>query len=101
TPAWKSLVAQDAVEEEIYAELQGSRYARVLFNTEFLGFEETPDGIVAHTQPMGCGTDQWWNAKYLIAADGAGSRTRRAAGIEMNGPATLAVMSNEYWKGDL
>src|SRR5918998_1526598 len=28
TPAWKSLVAQDAVEEEIYAELRGSRHAR-------------------------------------------------------------------------
>ena len=101
TPAWKSLVAQDAVEEEIYAELQGSPYARVLFNTEFLGFEETADGVTVRTGPIGGGTEQWWNAKYLIAADGAGSRTRRAAGIEMQGPATLAVMSNEYWKGDL
>lgn len=101
TPAWKSLVAQDAVEEEIYAELQGSRYARVLFDTEFLGFEETADGVLAHTQSTGSAKDEWWNAKYLIAADGAGSRTRRAAGIEMIGPSTLAVMSNEYWRGDL
>ncbi|MEA2738081.1 MAG: putative polyketide hydroxylase [Acetobacteraceae bacterium] len=101
TPAWKSLVAQDAVEEEIYAELQGSKYARVLFNTEFLGFEETADGVTVRIASTGNGADQWWNARYLIAADGAGSRTRRAAGIEMQGPATLAVMSNEYWKGDL
>ncbi len=41
------------------------------------------------------------SATYLIAADGAGSRTRRSAGIEMVGPATLAVMSNEYWRADL
>jgi 2-polyprenyl-6-methoxyphenol hydroxylase-like FAD-dependent oxidoreductase len=101
TPAWKSLVAQDAVEEEIYAELQRSRHARVLFNTEFLGFEENADGVTVRTRPTAGGEEQWWEAQWLIAADGAGSRTRRAAGIEMQGPATLAVMSNEYWKGDL
>src|SRR3954470_7050911 len=101
TPAWKSLVAQDAVEEEIYAELQRSSHARVLFNTEFLGFEEGAEGVIVRTRPTAGGEEQWWEAQWLIAADGAGSRTRRAAGIEMQGPATLAVMSNEYWRGDL
>ena len=42
-----------------------------------------------------------WTATYLIAADGAGSQTRRSAGIDMVGPPTLAVMSNEYWRADL
>ncbi len=37
----------------------------------------------------------------MIAADGAGSQTRRSAGIDMVGPSTLAVMSNEYWRADL
>jgi len=101
TPAWKSLVAQDAVEEEIYAELTRAQHARVLFNTEFLGFEAHPDGVTVETRPAAGGASSWWRAKWLIAADGAGSRTRRAAGIEMQGPATLAVMSNEYWKADL
>jgi putative polyketide hydroxylase/tetracenomycin A2 monooxygenase-dioxygenase len=101
TPAWKSLVAQDAVEEEIYAELQGSPYARVLFSTEFVGFEESADGVAVRTRPTDRGEERWWHAKYIIAADGAGSGTRRNAGIEMQGPSTLAVMSNEYWKGDL
>jgi 2-polyprenyl-6-methoxyphenol hydroxylase-like FAD-dependent oxidoreductase len=101
TPAWKSLVAQDAVEEEIYAELQGSRFVRVMFDTEFLGFEEGADGVAVRVAPAAGGPEKVWSAKYLIAADGAGSRTRRAAGIEMEGPATIAVMSNEYWKGDL
>src|SRR4029453_7758267 len=45
TPAWKSLVAQDAVEEEIYRVVKASRHATVLFSTEFLSFVETPDGI--------------------------------------------------------
>lgn len=101
TPAWKSLVAQDAVEEEIHAELQASRHARVLFSTECLGFEESADGVTVRTRPTSGGEETWFRAKWLIAADGAGSGTRRAAGIEMEGPSTLAVMSNEYWKGDL
>lgn len=101
TPAWKSLVAQDAVEEEIYAELQRSKHVRVLFSTEVLGFEEGPEGVSVRTRPADGGPERWFSAQWLIAADGAGSGTRRAAGIEMQGPSTLAVMSNEYWKGDL
>ena len=101
TPAWKSLVAQDAVEEEIYRVVEKSRHAKVHFSTEFVGFEETPDGIVAETRVVGSGKSQRWQAKYLIAADGAGSQTRRAADIEMIGPASLAVLLNEYWRADL
>ncbi|GGC28487.1 FAD-dependent oxidoreductase [Siccirubricoccus deserti] len=101
TPAWKSLVAQDAVEEEIHAELQRSRHTRLLFSTEVLGFEEGPDGVTVRTRPTEGGEERWFRAQWVIAADGAGSGTRRAAGIEMQGPSTLAVMSNEYWKGDL
>jgi len=101
TPAWKSLVAQDAVEEEIYAELQQSPHARVLFSTEVVGFEEGPDGVSVRTRPTEGGEERWFRAQWIIAADGAGSGTRRAAGIEMQGPSTIAVMSNEYWKGDL
>ena len=101
TPAWKSLVAQDAVEEEIYEDLKSSRHARVFFSTEFLGFEESAEGVTVRTRPTDGGPETAWTAKFLIAADGAGSGTRRAAGIDMAGPSTLAVMSNEYWKGDL
>ncbi|HTB44945.1 MAG TPA: FAD-dependent monooxygenase [Acetobacteraceae bacterium] len=101
TPAWKSLVAQDAVEEEIYADLRRSKYARVLFDTEFVSLEEDADGVTVQTRPVDGGEPQWWHARYVIAADGAGSGTRRATGIAMRGPTTLAVMSNEYWRADL
>lgn len=100
TPAWKSLVAQDAVEEEILRVIDGSPHVRVLFNTECESFEETNDGVRVHARSSNGETTTFY-ATYLIAADGAGSRTRRAAGIEMVGPSTLAVMANEYWRGDL
>jgi len=101
TPAWKSLVAQDAVEEEIYKVIAHSNLVQVHFSTEFLGFEEVEDGVVCEIRSVETGRSERWHAKYLLACDGAGSQTRRSAGIDMVGPATLAVMLNEYWRGDL
>lgn len=101
TPAWKSLVAQDAVEGEILRVVERSQHVTVLFNTEWELFEETNSGVRIKTRSSVTGETEEWHATYLIAADGAGSRTRRAAGIDMVGPSTLAVMSNEYWRADL
>ena len=41
TPSWKSLAAQDVVEEEIYRVIEDSPHTKVLFSTEFVSFEET------------------------------------------------------------
>jgi 2-polyprenyl-6-methoxyphenol hydroxylase-like FAD-dependent oxidoreductase len=101
TPAWKSLVAQDAVEEEIYKVIAHSNLVQVHFSTECVGFEEAEDGVTCEIRSVETGRSERWHAKYLLACDGAGSQTRRGAGIEMVGPATLAVMLNEYWRGDL
>ena len=89
TPAWKSLVAQDAVEEEIYKVIEHSNLVQVHFSTEFVGFEEVEDGVICEVRSVDTGRTEHWHAKYLLACDGAGSRTRRSAGIEMVGPATL------------
>ncbi|MBV8653165.1 MAG: FAD-dependent monooxygenase, partial [Alphaproteobacteria bacterium] len=101
THAWKSLVAQDAVEEEIYKVIEHSNLVQVHFSTEFVGFEEVEDGVVCEIRSVETGRTERWHAGYLLACDGAGSQTRRRAEIEMVGPATLAVMLNEYWRGDL
>jgi 2-polyprenyl-6-methoxyphenol hydroxylase-like FAD-dependent oxidoreductase len=101
TPAWKSLVAQDAVEEEIYKIIEHSNLVQVNFSTEFVAFEEVKDGVICEMRSVDTGRTEHWHAKYLLACDGASSHTRRSAGIEMEGPATLAVIQNEYWRGDL
>jgi 2-polyprenyl-6-methoxyphenol hydroxylase-like FAD-dependent oxidoreductase len=101
TPAWKALVAQDAVEEEIYKVIAHSNLVQVHFSTEFVGFEEIEDGVVCEIRSVETGRNERWHARYVLACDGAGSGTRRRAGIEMVGPAALAVMLNEYWRGDL
>lgn len=98
---WKCLVAQDVVEEELYAALQESPYATVVHSSECIGVEQDADGVVAQVRSSDGGEPWTINAKYAIAADGAGSQIRRQAGIEMKGPATLAVMANDYWRADL
>ena len=100
TPAWKSIVAQDVVEEELLRVLAGSKHVRVLFGEEFVDLRQDREGVTARTRSI-AGQESEWRGQYLIGADGAGSAVRRKVGIEMVGPANLAVMTNEYWRGDL
>jgi 2-polyprenyl-6-methoxyphenol hydroxylase-like FAD-dependent oxidoreductase len=101
TPAWKCMVAQDAVEEELLAVAQASPHGQVLYSTECISFEATSEGVTVSTRSMDTGEERQWNASYLIGADGAGSPVRRQLGIEFKGPATIAVMANDYWRADL
>ena len=70
TPAWKSLVAQDAVEEEILRVVERSKSATVLFSTE-------SEIIRGNQQRRPCQDARCakrpsevteWSATYLIAA---------------------------------
>lgn len=101
TPAWKCLVAQDAVEEVVYATLGGSPHTSVRFATECVSIEQDDDGVVVGARAVGGGETRTIRARYAIASDGAGSQTRRMIGIPMTGPSSIAVMANDYWKADL
>lgn len=101
TPAWKCLVAQDAVEEELLAVASKSAYGTILFSTECIAFEAGDREVTVTAKDLKSGLERRWRADYLVAADGAGSGVRKQVGIEFKGPATLAVMANDYWKADL
>lgn len=101
SPCWKVIQSQDTVEEELLAHAHKSSVGRILFGHEFLHFDEGGDGITVTARDTRTGESLSWRAQYLIASDGATSSVRRQAGIEMRGPATLAVMANEYWQADL
>ena len=101
TPAPKSVVAQDAVEEELLKVVEGSKYGQVLFSTECIDVEIGNEQVFATTHHLQTGERRQWRVDYLIAADGAGSSVRRKLGIEFDGPSTLALMANDYWRADL
>jgi 2-polyprenyl-6-methoxyphenol hydroxylase-like FAD-dependent oxidoreductase len=102
SPSWRCLVSQDVVEEELFELIRDSRHGRVLYDTEFVSYQDLDgDGVSVQTRDVRTGTTQAWRADYLIGADGAGSSVRRLTDITMRGPSTLAVMANEYWLADL
>lgn len=101
SPVWKIIQSQDTVETELLDHANKSKVGRILYGHEFLHFEEVADGISVAERKVATGETTTWQAKYLIAADGATSSVRRQADIEMRGPATLAVMANEFWQADL
>ena len=101
SPCWKIIQSQDTVEQELLAHAKKSKVGRFLFGHEFLHYAESADGIAVTGRRLDTGETLTWQARYLIAADGAASSVRRQADIEMRGPATLAVMANEFWQADL
>ena len=101
SPAWKCMVAQDAVEEELLAAVKSSPHARIFYSTECVSFEASAGGVTVRTRSVDSGEERLWTAGYLIGADGAGSPVRKQLGIEFKGPSTIAVMANDYWRADL
>ncbi len=51
--------------------------------------EQDESGIVSRVRDLASGEERLVRSRYLIAADGAGSRVRKAQGIEMVGPDRL------------
>ncbi len=101
SPCWKIIQSQDTVETELLDHARKSEVGRFLFGHEFLHYDEGASGIAVTARKLDNGETITWQAQYLIAADGATSAVRRQADIEMRGPATLAVMANEFWQADL
>ncbi len=73
--------------------------ADIATETECLDISTSPNGVTATLQNAG-GT-KTVSARWLIAADGAGSRTRDALGIRMVGPDNLAQFYMVHIKADL
>lgn len=100
SPARKSIVAQDAVEEALAAKLLERADAEVWWRTEFLEFDETPEGVRVTAKDLETGKTHSWTSRYLIGADG-GRTVAKQAGIDYDGPPVLATMLNTYFKADL
>ncbi len=101
TPARKCLVAQDGVEAALLHAVRDRGIATARFATELVDFEDRGTHVRARIRDLRADTIETWEADWLVAADGAGSGTRHAAGIEMIGPPSLAVLINDYLRVDL
>jgi 2-polyprenyl-6-methoxyphenol hydroxylase-like FAD-dependent oxidoreductase len=101
TPVWKSVVAQDAVEEELLNALRGYATTQFRFSNECEGFTQDADGVTVQCFDRQSGEHYSLRGEYLLACDGAGSRLRKIAGIPMTGIPAIGYMANDYLRVDL
>lgn len=73
----------------------------LLRGADCTALEETDAGVKAHISVRGAERPLSIEAQYVIAADGAGSPTRAALGIEMEGPEALENFLMIHCEGDL
>ena len=84
SPVRNCLCAQDDLEPVLRDYAQQQPLGELRFSTDLQSFEQDDDGVIA-TLDTASGETEQVRAQYMIAADGAQSRVRRAMGVEMLG----------------
>ncbi|MGY3620983.1 FAD-dependent monooxygenase [Bradyrhizobium sp. USDA 10063] len=101
TPVKNCLCAQDDLEPVIrrFAEQAGPGTLR--FNTEMTAFSQQPGVVTGILTDRVTGAETPFTARYLIAAEGAQSRVRRALGVSMLGTERVYDSVNILFRADL
>ncbi|TDC72438.1 FAD-dependent monooxygenase [Streptomyces hainanensis] len=73
----------------------------VRFGVELVGLAEDADGVVARLVDHRRGEESRVLARYLLAADGAGSTVRESLGIGTAGPGAMADFTTVVFDADL
>jgi putative polyketide hydroxylase len=90
SPTAPACVPQDHLEPVLLEHLRSLGGARVHLHTEVVGVEQRPEGVEVVLRDVASGDVRAVRTRYLVAADGAHSRIRKALGIAMRGPDGLA-----------
>ena len=98
SPTFGTSCAQDLIEPLLAARAQEGP-GRVHFSTELTGLAGDDAGITATV--VSDGVERRIRARWLVGCDGAASRTRELAGIEMDGMPTMAYVVGIYCHMDL
>lgn len=85
TPSPMSNVAQHLL-EPVLLEAARKAGARVDFRHEWRGLTQDADGVTSSVVDLATGEPYEIRSETVLACDGAGSRVRKAIGIEMQGP---------------
>jgi putative polyketide hydroxylase len=101
TPTANCLCAQDDLEPVIrrFAEAAGPGMLR--FNTELTSFSQNNGGVTGTLTDRVTSEETAFSARYLIAAEGAQSRVRRALGVQMIGEEKVYDSVNILFNADL
>jgi 2-polyprenyl-6-methoxyphenol hydroxylase-like FAD-dependent oxidoreductase len=73
------------VEKVVFEHLLRAEAVTCRLGTEFLGFEETADGVRVRVRPAEGGPEETISCRYLVGCDGGRSLVRRQLGITYEG----------------
>jgi acetolactate synthase I/II/III large subunit len=73
------------VEKVVFEHLLRAEAVTCRLGTEFLGFEETPDGVTVRVRPVEGGAEEAISCRYLVGCDGGRSLVRRQLGLTYEG----------------
>lgn len=98
-PVWTNC-PQNLLEPILLRSARARPEAAIALGALCLGVEQDADGVSARIR-LDDGTQQTVRAAWALAADGAGSPTRRALGIPMSGIGPLARFYMVHFEADL
>jgi tetracenomycin A2 monooxygenase-dioxygenase len=84
--------------ERVLAGLARDAGAELRFGTRLTSFTSDEDGVTATIRDLASGEETTVRADYLVGADGAGSRTRQALGLERTGIGTVFNALSIYFR---
>ncbi|MFJ1760838.1 FAD-dependent monooxygenase [Amycolatopsis sp. NPDC088138] len=84
--------------ERVLAGLARDSGAELRFGTRLTSFTSDDDGVTATIRDLASGEETTVRADYLVGADGAGSRTRQALGLERTGIGTVFNALSIYFR---
>ncbi|MBT8465405.1 MAG: FAD-binding protein [Myxococcales bacterium] len=94
-------LSQTELEKRMLLHVEQTPEVHVLFEHQWEAFEENADGVTSIVRRASDGATLRIRGRYVVAADGASSRARRALGIEMDGPEKLQDFVNAYFELNL
>jgi len=101
TPTPLRNLSQHRLEPILFAHLQKQTESSLRFSHEWESMEQDAHGVTSRVRAMDGGGSLEVRSRWLLAADGAGSRVRKALGIEPVGPARLASFVMIHFEANL
>ena len=101
SPSFPVCVPQDHIEPVLLRALEAHGNARIELGVDLVEVEQEPGGVRAVLRDVSSGAERVVGAEYLIGTDGAHSRVRSEAGIEMRGPDSLQMASSALFRAPI
>jgi 2-polyprenyl-6-methoxyphenol hydroxylase-like FAD-dependent oxidoreductase len=100
SPCERVFISQSLLEPLLKARAE-ELGADLRFATDLVAFDQDQDGVKALIRHRDTGRTENIRASYMVAADGAHSRTRTALGIEMQGRGVFSQSATIYFRADV